>query len=177
MARDGAPPPGAQATPVTSALRRAPGGAVPRQDPLAERRRFRTQPPARFVVAGHSNDFPLPSRAAPALAVRGRLSRSGKSSRLVRSLRSVSRRVRMRFVDRCQAELLPVVSEIYADHKAGTRRVESPRRFSCFAARGPLQTAAAVQHRHDASGQRSADSVGGETMARLSTLRPAGSRL
>ena len=47
-------------------------------------------------------------RAAPALAVRGRLPRSGKSSRLIRSLRSLPRRVRMRLSDRCQAELLPV---------------------------------------------------------------------
>jgi len=41
VARNGAGPPGAEATRVTSALRRAPGGAVPRQDLLAERRRSR----------------------------------------------------------------------------------------------------------------------------------------
>ena len=39
VALDGAAPPGAQATPVTSVLCRAPGGAVQRQDPPAERRR------------------------------------------------------------------------------------------------------------------------------------------
>jgi hypothetical protein len=38
-----------------------------------------------------SNDFPLPSRTAPVLAVRGRLPRSGKPSRLIPSLRSVPR--------------------------------------------------------------------------------------
>src|SRR5262245_8523950 len=48
---------------------------------------------------------------------------------------------------------------IYADHRARTRREESPRRFSCFAVRGPLQTAAAVQHRHVAGGQRRAKST------------------
>ncbi len=53
----------------------------------------------------------------------------------------------------------------YADHTNRTRREESPRRFSCSAdcahsaARGPLQTAAAAQHRHGAGGQRSASSV------------------
>jgi hypothetical protein len=41
VARDGAAPLGAQATPVTSALCRAPSGAVPRQDLLAEWRRSR----------------------------------------------------------------------------------------------------------------------------------------
>jgi len=51
--------------------------------------------------------------------------------------------------------------EIYADHRDRTRREESPRRFSCFAARGPLQTAAAAQHRHGAGGQRSAGSIDG----------------
>jgi hypothetical protein len=50
--------------------------------------------------------------------------------------------------------------EIYADHTDRTRREESPRRFSCSAdfahsaARGPLQTAAAVQYRHGAGGRR-----------------------
>ena len=55
---------------------------------------------------------------------------------------------------------------IYADHRDRTRRAESPRRFSCFgkrrwhsttrgsAARGPLQTGAAAQHRHGPGGQR-----------------------
>jgi hypothetical protein len=62
----------------------------------------------------------------------------------------------MRLGDTCQAELLPVGFEIDADHRDRTRREESPRRFSCCAARGPLQTAAAVQHRHDAGGQRPA---------------------
>ena len=42
-------------------------------------------------------------RAAPALAVHGRLPRSGKPSRLILSLRSLPRRVRMRVGDRCQA--------------------------------------------------------------------------
>jgi hypothetical protein len=36
VAPDGAAPPGVQATPVTSALRRAPGGAVRRQDPCGK---------------------------------------------------------------------------------------------------------------------------------------------
>ena len=57
----------------------------------------------------YSNGFPLPSRAAPALAVRVRLPRSGKSARLILSLRSLTRRVGMRLGDRCEAELLPVV--------------------------------------------------------------------
>ena len=70
-----------------------------------------------------STDFPLPSCAAPALAVRVRLPRSGKSSRLVRSLRSKPRRVRMRLGDRCQAELLPAVIR----DLRGSHRPDSPR--------------------------------------------------
>jgi len=63
------------------------------------------------------------ARAAPALAVRGRLPRSGKSSRLIRSLRSLPRRVRMRLGDRCQAELLPAA---FCDLR-GSQRPNSPR--------------------------------------------------
>ena len=60
---------------------------------------------------------------------------------------------------------------IYADHRDRTRREESPRRFSRSAAlrrsggrsadsaaRGPLQTAAAAQHRHVAGGRHELDS-------------------
>jgi len=125
-------------------------------------RRCRVSPESAAVFAGLIQHLIFPvraadrcrARAAPALAVRGRLPRSGKSSPLIPSLRSLPRRVRMRLSDRCQAELLPVAFCVYADHRDRTRREESPRRFSCFAARGPLQTAAAVQHRHGAGGQR-----------------------
>jgi hypothetical protein len=123
-----------------------------------------------------SKGCPLPctrragtGRPRPASAVR-------KTSRLIPSLRSTTRRVRMRpSTDSGRAELRRSALgrqmsgalmrrwsfEIYADHRDRTRREESPRRFSCFAARGPLQTAAAVQHRHDAGGQRSASSWDG----------------
>jgi len=41
VAANGAAPPGAERSPVTSALARAPGGAVRGQDPLRGRRPFR----------------------------------------------------------------------------------------------------------------------------------------
>ena len=116
-----------------------------------------------------------PRRAAPALAVRGRLPRSGKSSRLILSLRSLSRRVRMRLGDRCQAHRcaggrLGSTRITQTELAARNRRAGFPAplgfadretKRNC-AARGPLQTAAAVQHRHGAGGRRSAGAMDSE---------------
>jgi hypothetical protein len=109
------------------------------------------------------------ARAAPALAVRVRLPRSGKSSRLILSLRSPARRVRDALGRQTSGALMRRWSlEVYADHTDRTRREESPRRFSCSAAHGPLQTDAAVQHRHGA---------GGAAPSEFQALRGRGARI
>ncbi len=106
-------------------------------------------------------------RAAPALAVRSRLPRSGKPSRLVPSLRSLPRRVGMRVGGRCQAHRCAgggvgstriTETELAArNRRAGFPapvRFADQGRSAASAARGPLQTAAAAQHRHAAGGRR-----------------------
>ena len=66
----------------------------------------------------------------------------------------------MRLDDRFGGQMRRWWCGIYADHRYWTRREESPRRFSRSAAcaksagRGLLDTAAAVQHRHDAGGRQ-----------------------
>ena len=111
-----------------------------------------------------------PDRAAPALAVRGRLPRSGKPSRLVPSLRSLPRRVGRRVGDRCQAHRCAgggVGSTRITETELAARNrragFPAPLRFADqgrsgdSAARGPLQTAAAAQHRHAAGGRHLCD--------------------
>jgi len=95
------------------------------------------------------------------------LPKGGKPSRLIPSLTlapAASTDARGRQMS--GAQMRRWSCRIYADHRDRTRRAESPRRFSCFgerrchpttrdsAARGPLQTGPAAQHRHGPEGQR-----------------------
>ncbi len=106
-------------------------------------------------------------RAAAALAVHGRLPQSGKPSRLGPSLRSLPRRVGKRVGDTCQAHRCAGGSVgstriTETELAARNRRAGFPAPLGFAdretkrdsAARGPLQTAAAAQHRHDARGRQ-----------------------
>ena len=87
--------------------------------------------PGRSQRSVESTALRCRARAAPALAVRARLPRSGKPSRLVRSLRSSSRLSRDARGRQMPGALMRRWSRgIYADHRDRTRREESPRRFS-----------------------------------------------
>jgi len=100
-------PPGAHATPVTSALCRAPGGAVPRQDPLAERRRLRTQ-----ALVGLDYLLIRPPR-------------SSRPSSCTPRLTSVRRRSVRRFAGLSRPSVVGTSTAVRGD---GSCRAESPRR-------------------------------------------------